>query len=212
MQPGPGTIENSDPLPAALVARFGRTAAVHVVDQVEQRVNAPRAPGLDGRVAGRAINPDMGQTFALDFLQQLGGHRTGGALGTPAGVPSGNNGMTSSLGPQSPMQGSILQQANAGPMNPEGGFGQGFGGRDQLLQGSGFALNRATSTGGVLSVWSRSAASSFYRQDGALALNGDVRCTMFGADYSKERMVTGLSLAHSRGLGNLTTPASTPAV
>ena len=56
-----GTIENKDALPAALVARFGRMAAVHVVDQIEQRVNAPRAPGFDGRVAGRAVNRDMGR-------------------------------------------------------------------------------------------------------------------------------------------------------
>ena len=72
-----------------------------------------------------------------------------------------------------------------------------------LLVGSGFALNRATSAGGVLSFWSRSAASSFYGQDGALALNGDVRSTMFGADYSKGRMITGVSLSHTRGLGGL---------
>ena len=51
-----GTITNHDALPKALVARFGRTAAVHVVEQVEERVNAPRAPGFDGRVAGRQIN------------------------------------------------------------------------------------------------------------------------------------------------------------
>ena len=70
-----------------------------------------------------------------------------------------------------------------------------------MLQGSGFALNRATSSGGVLSFWSRSASSSFYGQDGPLALNGDVRSTMFGADYSKGRMITGVSLAHSRGFG-----------
>ena len=74
-------------------------------------------------------------------------------------------------------------------------------GNDRLLQGSSFALNRATSSGGVLSFWSRSAQSSFYGQDGALALNGDVRTSMFGADYAKGRMVTGVSLSHSRGLG-----------
>ena len=207
-----GTITNHDALPAALVARFGRTAAVHVVDQVEERVNAPRAPGFAGRVAGRAINRDMGQDLALEFLQQLGG----GYGAPPAGVPAANGRMTSSLGPQGPMgpqrpmgpqgpmpHGKGLQ--GAGPHGPDlqhdAGFGLGLGGRDQLLVGSGFALNRATSTGGVLSFWSRSASSSFYGQDGALALNGDVRSTMFGADYSKGRMITGVSLSHTRGLG-----------
>ena len=37
-----GTIVNSDPLPRALIARFGRTAAVHVVEHVEERLQAPR--------------------------------------------------------------------------------------------------------------------------------------------------------------------------
>ena len=68
-----GTIENHDAMPRALIARFGRTAAVHIVEQVEERVNAPRRPGFDGRVAGREINSNMGREFALDFLQQLGG-------------------------------------------------------------------------------------------------------------------------------------------
>ena len=81
-----GTIENQDALPRALIARFGRTAAVHIVNQVEERVNAPRAPGFDGRVAGRQINRNMGQDFALDFLQQLGG---GAGYGHNIGQPQG---------------------------------------------------------------------------------------------------------------------------
>ncbi len=75
-----------------------------------------------------------------------------------------------------------------GPGMADQGFGLGLGGRDQLVGGSGFALNRVTKTGGILSFWSRSASSSFYGQDGALALNGDVRSTMFGADYAKGRI------------------------
>ena len=106
-----GTITNHDALPAALMARFGRTAAVHVVDQVEERVNAPRAPGFDGRVAGRAINRDMGQDFALDFLQQLSG-----GYGAPgAGVASPGGAMRSSLGPQGPV-------ASRAPMAQGGGL------------------------------------------------------------------------------------------
>ena len=114
-----GTITNHDALPKALVARFGRTAAVHIVEQVEERVNAPRRPGFDGRVAGREINRDMGQQFALDFLQQLGGgygYHQGqpGARMTAAGTNDPrftNSGMTSSLGPQN---------AIGGAMNPSG--------------------------------------------------------------------------------------------
>ena len=209
-----GTIENSDAMPRALMARFGRTAAVHIVEQVEERVNAPRAPGFDGQVAGRQINRNMGQDFALEFLQQLGG---GAAYGQNHGQPDGRRnagggtdpqfgtgGMTSSLGPQTGIRAAMNPNGMRG-LHPggayEGGMSMGLGG-EQLLGGSSFALNRATSSGGVLSFWSRSAQSQFYGQDGALALNGDVRSTMFGADYATGRMVTGVSLAHTRGLGS----------
>ena len=207
-----GTITNHDALPKALIARFGRTAAVHIVEQVEERVNAPRAPGFDGRVAGRQIKRDMGQQFALDFLQQLGGGygyqqgQRGGQM-TAAGTNDprfGNGGMTSSLGPQNAIGGAMNPSGSMQGLHPGQSYDHGMGmglGSDRLLQGSSFALNRATSSGGVLSFWSRSAQSQFYGQDGALALNGDVRTSMFGADYSKGRMVTGVSLSHSRGLG-----------
>ena len=57
-----GTITNHDALPKALIARFGRTAAVHIVEQVEERVNAPRAPGFDGRIAGRESTATWGNS------------------------------------------------------------------------------------------------------------------------------------------------------
>ena len=53
----------------------------------------------------------------------------------------------------------------------------------------------------MISVWSRSARSSFGGRQGALSLNGDVRTTMLGADYTRGRLVAGLSLARSQGLG-----------
>ena len=209
-----GTIENQDALPRALIARFGRTAAVHIVNQVEERVNAPRAPGFDGRVAGRQINRNMGQDFALDFLQQLGGGAGyGHNIRQPQGRMNaagendprfGNGGMTSSLGPQTAIGAAMNPNGTQG-LHPGGAYENEMSmglGNEQLLGGSSFAVNRATSSGGVLSFWSRSAQSQFYGQDGALALNGDVRTSMFGADYAKGRMVTGVSLAHTRGLGS----------
>ena len=223
-----GTIENSDPLPKALIARFGRTAAVHIVDQVEERVNAPRAPGFDGRVAGRQINRNMGQDFALDLLRGVAGgaghgpgglrgvagnagHGPGGLQGAAYGPGGGRGGLGSPTGLGSPAVSSF--GGFGGALSPGGlgspassGFGGdlggvGFGGRDQLPGGSSFALNREA-RGGTLSFWSRSASSSFTGREDLLALSGDVRTTMFGADYAKGRMVTGVSLSHSRGLGS----------
>ena len=210
-----GTIENHDAMPRALIARFGRTAAVHIVEQVEERVNAPRRPGFDGRVAGREINSNMGREFALDFLQQLGGQA---GYGTP--MPGNTSQQTRQRGAGGSGLGGTPLNTPGGGMNPAmgglhsggmeqmhgdqaGQYGMGMGfQRDSVLSGSEFALNRATSSGGILSFWSRSAQSQFHGRDGVMALNGDVRTTMFGADYSKGRMVTGVSLSHSRGLGN----------
>ena len=68
-----GTIENHDPLPRALLARFGRAAAVHVVEQVEERLQASREPGFRGRFAGRELRKGMERDIALSFLRRLGG-------------------------------------------------------------------------------------------------------------------------------------------
>ena len=80
-----GTIKNHDPMPRALLARFGRTAAVHVVEHVEERLAAPREPGFRGRFAGRELRRGMERDIALNFLRQLGGTAGAGPLsGAPA--------------------------------------------------------------------------------------------------------------------------------
>ena len=112
-----GTIENHDAMPRALIARFGRTAAVHIVEQVEARVNAPRRPGFDGRVAGREINGKMGREFALDVLQQLGGQA---GYGTP---------MPGTAGQQTRHPGAGGSGLGGTPLNtPGGGMNPAMGG------------------------------------------------------------------------------------
>ena len=206
-----GTIENADALPAALIARFGRASAEHVVEHVEERLAAPREPGFRARFAGRDVGPGMERDFALDFLSQLGGGAGMDPMGaSPMGVnPMGGSAMGSHMsgagvgGPG--MAGHDLHMGGAAFLRGHGASGRvDFAGSalpgGDLLSGSEFELNRAE-RGGVLSVWSRGARSSFGGRQGALSLNGDVRTTMLGADYSRGRLVAGLSLARSRGLG-----------
>ena len=194
-----GTIRNSDPLPQALMARFGRTVAVHVVERVEERMAASREAGFEAQFAGRQLRPGMGRELARDFLSQLGasadrrGPGARGALsGSPVAAAAGSMGLAA--GPMDGMAG------------PDGGLfdrglhSMGLGGGN-LLTGSSFAFNRETRQGGMLSFWSRGARSSFAGREGPLGLDGDVRTTMVGADYAKGPMVVGLSLAHSRGQG-----------
>ena len=240
-----GTIENRDPLPRALLARFGRTAAVHVVEHVEERLQAPREPGFRGRFAGRELRRGMERDMALNFLRQLGGsagvHPAGmgshtamagpPAVGAaPLGMPGRGGGGALMMGGGGPMSGAAGMAGGAaslqtpglgaaglggavplgagpagGPPGPHGGLNgggflqMGLGGGD-LLTGSDFAMNRE-SRGGILSFWSRGAQSRFSGREGALSLGGDVRTTMFGADYAKGPVVAGLSLSNSRGLG-----------
>ena len=215
-----GTIDNADALPRALLARFGRAAAVHVVETVEERMQAPREPGFTGRFAGRELRRGMERDVALDFLSELGGMAgagpAGGALHAPlsgglaAGLPASlaAPGVAGGGGQHRAGLGSL--DAMAGPrgggIGPRGGLGGGglldsaLGGGD-VLTGSAFALNRRTRAGGIVSFWSRSAQSHFAGREGALALDGAVRTTMVGADYARGALVAGLSLAHSRGLG-----------
>ena len=230
-----GTIVNADPLPRALLARFGRTAAVHVVEHVEERMTAPREPGFEGRFAGREVRPGMEREMALGLLSQLeasaGSNAAGAAFGgllptttpavgaaalrapgllpggaAPMGAAAGSLGATGLLG--GPAAGGMAMAAGsldagagaAGGLFDGGLASLGLGG-GSLLAGSAFALNRETRQGGILSFWSRGAQSSFGGREGALGLDGDVRTTLFGADYAKGPMVVGLSLAHSRGLG-----------
>ena len=209
-----GTIENRDPLPRALLARFGRTAAVHVVEQVEERVKAPREPGFEGRFAGRELRPGMEREIGLGLLNQLagraGGQPAGGGAGGSSFGPSGL--LYTEARPPEPGGGGMVTgsgmsagsgmgvQSGATGLNGGGLLGMGFGGGD-VLTGSGFALNRTTRHGGILSLWSRGARSRFSGREGALSLGGDVRTAMFGADYAKGPLVAGLSLSHSRGLG-----------
>ena len=217
-----GTIENRDPLPRALLARFGRTAAVHVVEHVEERMEAPRERGFRGRFAGQDLRRGMERDFALSFLSQLGGAAGmngpgAGPYGAMAGSPAGGVAAfgTPGLAGATPMATRGLMGAGAGPMGiaadpmgaevglhggPLGGGLRSMGLGGDLLTGSDFALNRET-LGGILSFWSRGARSHFAGREGTLGLSGDVRTTMFGADYAKGPLVAGLSLSHSRGLG-----------
>ena len=168
-----GTIENTDPLPRALLARFGRATALHVMEQVEARLEASRAPGLRGRFAGRELRRGMERDMGRNFLSRLQSTAVQGARDT--------------TGVQSDLSGAELLRT-------------GLGGGD-VLMGSGFVLNRETGGGASVSLWSRGMESRFSGRDGELSLDGGVRTTMFGADYAKGPLMAGLMLSHRRGLG-----------
>ena len=212
-----GTIENTDLMPAALLARFGRATAEQVVEHVEQRMAAPRERGFRARFAGRELRPGMERDFALGFLSQFGqptGMGPGGAV--PMGAVSmgatsrGANPMAANLsgrgtgttgmtGRQPPMGvGAAMPGGPSGGAHG-GGFGSFLPGGD-LFSNSEFELNREQH-GGVVSIWSRNSRSHFRGMEGALSLDGDVRTTMLGADYRRGPLTVGLSVGRTLGLG-----------
>ena len=50
-----GTINNTDPMPKAWIARFGRTVAEQVTVAVENRLEGAGVPGMELTIAGRSI-------------------------------------------------------------------------------------------------------------------------------------------------------------
>ena len=185
-----GTIRNSDPLPRALMARFGRTAAVHVVEQVEQRLEEQREPGFRGQFRGRdleELRPGRMRDTALGFLGQLAASAGADGPDPMSGAPAAERASTGipALGSGTETARDVL----------------GLGGGDALA-GSAFSLDRKMTRGGVFSVWGRSAQSRFLGQQGALSLDGEVRTSMLGAEYARGPLVAGLSLSHSRSLGS----------
>ena len=130
-----GTIENQDPLRRALLARFGHTAAVHIVEQVEERVTPPREPGFRGELAGRELRRGMEREMALSLLNGFGGlgggnHVAGNDHGSMTGAQTGG---TTALG--TPGAASSLMGSTSGLGGAAGAFGRPAGRNGGLLGG-----------------------------------------------------------------------------
>ena len=54
-----GTIANTDRMPKAWLARFGRTVTDHALDAVNARMRGKPAPGVEARLAGQRIGTEM---------------------------------------------------------------------------------------------------------------------------------------------------------
>ena len=175
-----GTIENTDPLLKAWTARFGRTAAQHVVDGVGARVAASRAAGMRATLAGRAVS-------SVDS----GTNDTAGSAGTRAGAAASASAVRDFAALADRMAGDDA----ASPIESRALSGR------ELLTGSAFALTGGADGGGSAAFWGRGARSRFDGRDGDLSLEGEVTTAMLGADYAAERWITGLALSQSVGDG-----------
>ena len=220
-----GTIENDDPLPAAYLARFGRTVAEQALDGIAGRMSASRTPGMQGTVAGQS----------LSFDPSASGHpaagATPGASGTP-GAPAADReaalamaGIARGLGADASAPAGPGSLSGASPGSAAAAFGDrfstGFGdsrfgtpslqsrsmtARDALL-GSSFSLTgQKDGAGGSLAFWGRASQASFdgaERGDGTdIRLDGAVTTGMLGADYARGKWLVGLALTQSSSEGS----------
>ena len=190
-----GTIVNNDPMPAAWLARFGRTAAEQALDGIAGRIAASRTAGVQGSIAGQALNLDPGST----------GSKSGGGS-DQSGAASGND-----LLAQSDVARAFgASTGHFGTGHDPHGFGQDrFGGaqaysmtaREALLGSSFTATGEKDGTGGSLAFWGRAAQSSFDGREGAFSLDGEATTAMLGADYARGNWLLGMALMQSSGEG-----------
>ena len=191
-----GTIENTDHMPQAWIARFGRTVADQVLDAVDARLRASRTAGMSVSLAGQRIG------LAAPQAAQKSGAESGAESGSdpnPAslfgGTAAEDAGETARLKTLSDW----LKQETAENDRPDG-WSRTLTGRE-VLMGSSFSLAAQTEGGGFAGLWGRMAQTRFAGREGALSLDGDVTTGLVGADYASGRWTTGLVVSHSIGEG-----------
>ena len=170
-----GTIRNTDPMPRAWIARFGRTVADQVLEAVESRMTAPWTPGAE---------------------VSLGGQRVGGAA-------AADGGGAADVGEKAAALRNLADRFGKGsdPERRQGLRAQTMSQRD-FLSGSSFSLTGGSQREGAYALWGRGAVTRFDGQEGALSLDGEVSSGMLGVDWSRDALMAGLVVSHSLGDGS----------
>ncbi len=200
-----GTIVNSDPMPAAWLARFGRTVAEQALDGIAGRIAAPRTAGLQGAIAGQAMS------------------LVPGAQGTH----SDKTGFNSTGPDESAVHSALHPLQDGGPSGLIHAFGtggtgydvHGFGqdvhgftdqpapsysmtAREALLASHFIATGETDPLGGSFAFWGRAAHSNFDGQEGTFSLDGETTSALLGIDYARSTWLLGLALIQSDGDGD----------
>ena len=173
-----GTIVNTDPLPRAWLARFGRTAAGHVLAAVQERLSGRGQS--QATMAGQRLErlDAAAQAAAQEAYEQAWaqGLREGHLQQVPRSVELRELWAGSSF-------------ALAAGAAPDAGS----------VPGAGSAA--AGGGGGRWSVWGRGAWSGFTGTDDEVSVDGEVVTGVVGADYEWAALLAGLAVAYSSGSG-----------
>ena len=214
-----GTIENTDHMPAAWLARFGRTVTDQVLGAVEARLSAPRAAGARATLAGQALPSWDGDAKAA--ANPGTGSGAGDNAGAGPGSGSGASGDASERALAARDRDAMtairdwMARSGAGGPGASDPWGEGpedrersraLTGRD-FLTGTSFALTGGSAeAGGYAALWGRGAISRFDGREGDLSLDGEVTTGLMGADWASgpgsRRWTAGLAVGHARGTGS----------
>ena len=158
------------------LARFGRTAAQHVLDAVQERMTAPRTAGVQGTLAGRSFRTQRGGAPEKPVAE----HRARDELDT------------------------LLLRMDAGLAGADDEFRaepRSLTARELFTGASAFALTGGTDEGRSVALWGRGARSGFGGREGEAEIDGEVTTATLGADWAFGRTTAGLALSHSEGDG-----------
>ena len=173
-----GTITNTDLMPQAWLARFGRTVADQVMEAVEGRVTATRTTGTALKVAGRSFG---GEEATEEEMREAEARLE--RLST----------WFRDAGDEDEDEDALGLETRA------------VTGRD-VLAGTSFALTEGAAESGFGGLWGRGTVTRFDGREDDLTLDGEVESALLGADFSRGRWAAGLAVGHSRAEGGYYSP------
>ena len=172
-----GTITNDDPMPAAWLARFGRTVADQATDAVRARLEAgAEAPG-HLTLAGRRVGAGADGTDAERALARRASEDAEAAAWATR----------------------VVARLADGEADPEAGA-RTLSGRD-LLAGSSFLLPVGGADGPSWALWGQGAISGFEGSRDGMTLDGEVATLMLGLDRTQGPATLGVMVSRNAGRG-----------
>ena len=175
-----GTIENDDPMPAAWLARFGRTVAGQAVDAVTDRLEG--GGGNHVTLGGQPVNLDtaQGRAEAAADLDAVAA-----ALGA---------------GPEDRWPRDPWMRGGA-PDEGAGSSSRTMTGRELLLGSAFHLVSKGDGSGPAFAAWGRVATGGFDGEADGVRLDGNVTTGFLGADVAGGRWLAGAAVAVSKGEG-----------
>ncbi len=181
-----GTIVNSDPMPAAWLSRFGRTAAQQAIDGVAGRIADARSAGTQGTVAGHAVS------FGAKAFEPDAAFEASAKPGYAGGLGDSGFGTESD------------------DFGVSGARTYSLSAREALLGSSFTATGEADGAGGTLAFWGRASQSDFDGKEGAFSLDGESTASMAGVDYARDGWLAGMALMLTDAKGGYRDAGASP--